>query len=63
MNEAEKCKEILRPLAAQIFGHLYEVEYKANPHYCNESFKMIARRAVLAASYICAELNDIYGDE
>lgn len=60
-RKKEKCKNTLRPMAAAIYGHLYQSD---NNPYRDEldQVKMRARRAVLAASCICAELNKVYGD-
>ena len=63
-EKCKECKNILRPMAAQIFGHLYEVESKSN-YWTNDvsQIEMLADRAVLAASCICGKLNDLYGTE
>lgn len=61
-EECNKCKETLRPMAAAIYGHLYQTD---NSPYRDEidQVKGRARKAVLAASCICAELNKIYGED
>ena len=62
-EECKRCKEILRPMAAAIYGHLYQVD--SNSPYRDEidQVKRRAEKAVLAASCICAELNKLYGED
>lgn len=61
-EECERCKEILRPMAATIYGHLYQAD---NSHYRDEidQVRCRAHNAVLAASCICEVLNQLYGDD
>lgn len=59
------CKDQLRPMAATIFGHLYQAEASKGNQWmdADSTITTIARRSVLAASAICHELNEIYGSQ
>ena len=59
------CKDTLRPMAAQIYGFLYQAETNRGNQWLEDisTIKRIARQSVLAASAICAELNDQYGSQ
>ena len=59
------CKDTLRPMAAQIYGHLYQVEAERGNQWLNDIsvIKSLAKQAVTAASAICAELNNMYGSQ
>ena len=59
------CKDQLRPMAAQIFGHIYRAEQERGNQWLDDPsiIKQIAGKSVLAASSICAELNKTYGDQ
>lgn len=62
IEEYERCKEILRPMAAAIYGHLYQAE--SSSHYKDEidQVRRRAQKAVLAASYICEVIDNLYGE-
>ena len=59
------CKDTLRPMAAQIYGFIYQVEADRGNQWLDDTItiKRIAHEAVTAASAICAELNDMYGSQ
>ena len=59
------CKDILRPMAAQIFGHLYSAEIQRGNQWidADDFIGKVARKSVLAASTICSELNKMYGSQ
>lgn len=59
------CKDTLRPMAAQIYGFLYQAEANRGNQWLDDvsTIKRIARQSVLAASAICAELNVQYGPQ
>ena len=59
------CKDTLRPMAAQIYGFLYQAEANRGNQWLDDitTIKRIARQSVLAASAICAELNNQYGSQ
>lgn len=59
------CKDTLRPMAAQIYGFIYQAEFNKGNQWLDDisTIKRIAREAVTAASSICAELNNMYGSQ
>ena len=59
------CKNQLRPMAAQIFGHIYQAEAAKGNQWLDDpsTIKQIASKAVWGASAICAELDKIYGSQ
>ena len=59
------CKEQLRPMAAQIFGHIYQAEVARGNQWMDDpsTIKQIASKAVWGASAICSELNKLYGNQ